>query len=358
MKKIVYIINHHAPYIDPLIFQLHSMRNVNLTTISLYDEPTTHPEWNINFEKDDQVRCIKIPVLGDLHLNVIKIIKSKQPDLVVVSGHYPLINTLLISYCVLHHINYLYKFDTVQESNNPISRYIQRKSIVNATGLFINGKKTIDFLKRVGIETKLIIKGGYCLDIKKESSHFKKYMYERDEMRKKMAIKSNEFVFLFVGKVIPSRRIYSFLKNNIVNLSDNIRLLIIGDGPESEIIDSIKDDRILHIEKVEYSDIYRFYAIADAYFHPGKEPYSLALVQAVIAKLPIVTSNDVGAAMDYVIDGKNGYIIKNNEITAYSLYMNKVYMDGIDSNYTRRQYELLVKESDLFHIANEIININ
>ena len=87
-----------------------------------------------------------------------------------------------------------------------------------------------------------------------------------------------------------------------------LRVIVIGDGPEYIKADAAKNtlDNLLLIKSVEFDELHRYYALADAYIHPGSEPFSLAFVEAAIAGIPLISTHDVGASSDYLIDGYNG----------------------------------------------------
>jgi glycosyltransferase involved in cell wall biosynthesis len=84
-------------------------------------------------------------------------------------------------------------------------------------------------------------------------------------------------------------------------------------------------------EKVSFDDLAKFYVAADFYIHSGAEPYSTALQYAAIAGLAIVSSPQVGATWDYVIDGLTGFKI--------SYYLNK-------AEWFQRISELIIMDRD------------
>ena len=104
------------------------------------------------------------------------------------------------------------------------------------------------------------------------------------------------------------------------SVNNNIALLIIGDGPETEIVEDFlsknKEIGVRHIGAVTFEELYPYYGCSDAYIHPGAEPYSLALVEAVIAGKPVVSTNEVGSVYDYVKNCYNGFIVSNNDVVA------------------------------------------
>lgn len=361
MKKIMNILIHDAPYKSPVIENLDELSDINFKNVVLYNTPTTHKEWDLENKKTyETFKIINIPLLGDFHFGVLKEIKKFGPDLIIISGYYPIINMIVILYCIKNNVNYIYGFDTVEKSRNAINNFINKCAMKNAEALFINGNKTKKFISNVLKDTPPLIQGFYCLNVDYEKKIYNNFFYDRKKNRKLLGISDNSFVFLFVGKLIENRRIVEFLNENMQKLDKDITLLIIGDGPQSQEVEqysSMFEKRIIHIKQVSYSNLYKYYSIADGYFHPGKEPYSLALVQAIICKLPIVTSTDVGAACDFIVDSKNGYLVEKNDISKYSFYMNLIRNRNFDVNYIETEFLNVKKIFDCKKIAFRIKKI-
>ncbi|MCI9630307.1 glycosyltransferase [Thomasclavelia cocleata] len=358
MKKILNILIHDAPYKSPVIDKLYKIPDVKFQNMVLYNSPTTHKEWNLENKANYKTFSnITLPIFGDLHLGVLREIKKFEPDLIIISGYYPIINLYIILYCLKNNIKYLYGFDTVEKSKNKISNFINKHIMKNAEALFINGNKSIKFVSETLEEIPHLINGFYCLDVEQERSMYESYKSNRKKNREKLGIEESSFVFLFVGKLIKSRRLLEFLKFNFSKLDDSIVLLVIGDGPESTEVDLFVHKfkkRIIHISQTNYSELYKYYSVSDAYFHPGKEPYSLALVQAIICELPIVSSTDVGATWDFVKNSKNGYLVTKNEIDKYFIFMNLIKDRKYDCSYIKNEYRNVKTAYDIDKIALNI----
>lgn len=156
-----------------------------------------------------------------------------------------------------------------------------------------------------------IYHGSYTNDAVTLNQKMQEYRAEKDMYRKEIGVLPDEFLFLFVGKMIPTRHI-EVLLNAMKQLPNEmkIKFLCIGNGPDFEKAKeySKQDSRLILIPSVPLKELEKYYAIADAYLHPGEEPYSLALYEAAIAGIPMLSSNKVGAVYDCLENGKNGYI--------------------------------------------------
>jgi len=68
-----------------------------------------------------------------------------------------------------------------------------------------------------------------------------------------------------------------------------------------------------------------FYAGAGAFVHPAlEEPWGLVINEAMASGLPVLSSRNVGAAEELVVDGKTGYLFDPTNIEEMAIAMSKV----------------------------------
>ena len=155
-----------------------------------------------------------------------------------------------------------------------------------ADAFWVPGSKSKAYFEQYVGNERPIYLGSYTDDcvnqMKKVNDSFK----IRSSLRNELGISQNSFVFLFVGKLIESRNIGILLgaAERISNENQKIEILVIGEGEENYKIEeySNKYSNVKWIPRVRRSELEKYYAIADAYVHPGEEPYSLATYDKMI----------------------------------------------------------------------------
>ena len=126
------------------------------------------------------------------------------------------------------------------------------------------------------------------------------------------------------ANVIPKRRHDLLLKafSLVVAECPNAYLLLAGDGADNETIARLSEEKglknICLAGPVSFDSLAPMYALADAYVHSGGEPYSTAVAYGAIAGLSIVTTAEVGAAGDYVIEDETGYLIDSKDVSGFA----------------------------------------
>lgn len=320
MKKICYISFHPAPYRDPVIGVLN--KKYDLTVLTMSEIPSTHTEWEKNaclpYPNVYLGRVWRIPKLGEYHTRIFKELRKQKWDLMIIPGHYPLTCMLALIYANIHHILYIYAADSAvfpEEEENLDVNFLVRCFVRKAKAVWVPGKAGARRMELLGKQKKDILLGSYVLDNKSLRNRYKDTP-DHKKIRESLRIREKDFLFLFVGKLIPDRNIELMLKcfDKAFQKNCNIRLVVIGDGPDNEMVNEYElCEWLLHIERLPYEKLSDYYVASDAYVYTGREPYSLALAEAVIAGLPVVTTKTVGAAYDFVVDGHNGYLLDARE---------------------------------------------
>lgn len=366
-KKVLFISVHPAQYRDPVLESINQYQDIELYVLTLHQVASTHKEWNIknkfNFSNKFAGKGIQIPVFGELNFDIIKEIRTIKPDMVIIPGHYPASYFMGILYSLWKKIPYIYMADTValheksKESKNKktLYRHLVQYILNKANAIWTTGKAGKDFFVSQGISEHKIFEGLYTLDVNAIKQFYleEPSLIMRREIRQRLNVADNDTVFLFVGKLIPSRNVMNFVKAMVdtKKRTGKCSAIIIGDGPDTTELKNYilqnKLEYIKHIEAVTYEELSGYYNACDIYVHPGSEPYSLALVEAVIAKKHVITTSEVGAAYDYVKNGYNGDVIPNHSIEALVENMLKIQNQTPDVKGIEDMYQYAVNERDV-----------
>ena len=319
-KKICYISFHPAPYRDPVIGILN--RKYDLTVLTMSEIPSSHTEW----EKNTNLPYTNIYLgkarhafkLGEFHTRLLKELRKQKWDMMIIPGHYPLTCLVALMYANIHHLPYIYAGDSavfLGEEKDLHVNFLVKYFVGKAKAVWVPGKAGARRMELMGKQQKDILFGSYVLD-----NRSLRYKYrsstQYSKIRESLGLKETDFLFLFVGKLIPNRNVELMLRSfeEAHKRNVNIKLLMIGDGPENDKVNKyVNCEWLLHIEQLPYEKLSDYYVASDAYVYTGREPYSLALAEAVIAGLPVVTTKTVGAAYDFVVDGLNGYLLDARE---------------------------------------------
>lgn len=151
-------------------------------------------------------------------------------------------------------------------------------------------------------------------------------------MRKKYNITKKDFIVIFVGRIAEEKNIPFLIDvmEIIKNKKLNIKLLIVGDGPDKENYEKLVTDKnlneyIIFTGKVPYDEMPIYYQMADGFVTASQsETQGLTVIEAMGASLPIICINDE-SFNNVVINDLNGYLFETREECAEDL--EKIYKD-------------------------------
>jgi 1,2-diacylglycerol 3-alpha-glucosyltransferase len=141
--------------------------------------------------------------------------------------------------------------------------------------------------------------------------------------RQALNIPESDVVLVYVGRLAPEKNL-TFLVRAVAGVQaayGNVRLLLVGSGPEQDNLEHIAagsglGQRIVFTGQVGHSDLPRYLASSDAFVTASvTEVHPLSVIEAMAAGLPVLGIDSPGVG-DTVIDGENGYLCPN-DLAAY-----------------------------------------
>lgn len=355
--KVVFVTKHPAPYRDRTLEEFSRFSEIELKVYNIQQNSDNHKEWKYDGNNLNQYlkRPIKVPVLGDYNTDIIS--KIRDADVLVVGSYYPTTNLVTLLYALKHKIPYVVCSDAVNSGR----KFRFAKSIIvnriwnNARAFWVPGNMSKQYFISQGIPEKKIYCGYYVNDAKEMLTLIQEN--NGDNLRCKYGLK-NKKVFLFVGKLIHSRHIENLTQAVLIleKKGYDFKVIIIGSGPDKSIVEAAvnKSHSIVSIDSVPYNELHQYYGIADAYVHPGEEPYSLATVEGVVAGVPIIATKKVGCVCDYLQDEKNGFVFDGTP-EDLALKMEKVILNEVDSEEVKKMQEFLINERSIQWAAKELL---
>lgn len=156
--------------------------------------------------------------------------------------------------------------------------------------------------------------------------HYNASLYSENDktsLREKLGISSNDFVFIFVGRMVGDKGINELVQSfkRLANHVDNVKLLLVGpfemklDPLKKVTIDEISSNtKIINVGAQK--DVRPYFAISNVLVFPSyREGFPNVVLQAGAMGLPSIVS-DINGCNEIIIEGENGLIIpvKNVEL--------------------------------------------
>ncbi len=133
--------------------------------------------------------------------------------------------------------------------------------------------------------------------------------------RKELGIGEDDLVIGSVGRLekLKGHRLLLEVTRDLIESFPTLKLVIIGDGEEREVLEKKRSDLGL-VNHVIFTgirnDVEKLLPVLDVYVQPtiGREGLPLTVVEAMAAKLPVVAS-DIGGIREAVIHKQTGILV-------------------------------------------------
>jgi glycosyltransferase involved in cell wall biosynthesis len=157
----------------------------------------------------------------------------------------------------------------------------------------------------------------------------------------------------------------------MVNLPDNIKFLLVGDGPEEKMLKNLAkelniENRVIFVGRVDRTEVSKYRQISDIFVCPSRsEGLGNAFLSAMASRLPVIATQEGGLA-EFISDETAWVVEKDkpeqitqaikdilanpekvNKITAtsHNMVTNKYNWDLVAENMQKNIFEKLWKQA-------------
>jgi len=135
---------------------------------------------------------------------------------------------------------------------------------------------------------------------------------------------------LSLGRLNRLKRIHLLIEAMALTKS-RARCLIAGEGPEESRLRRLArernvEDKVEFLGKVDDQSLLQLYARCFAFFFaPYDEDYGLVTLEALNSDKPVITAADAGGVLEFVEDGRNGYVAPRGAPSEFAEYIDRLY---------------------------------
>jgi glycosyltransferase involved in cell wall biosynthesis len=137
---------------------------------------------------------------------------------------------------------------------------------------------------------------------------------------------------LSIGRLNLLKRV-DLLVNAMGLTRSGARCLIVGEGPEEPKLKQLVRERKIE-DKVEFLGFVDEKRLLDLYagcfaffFAPFDEDYGLVTLEAFNSQKPVITAADSGGVLEFVEDGRTGYVIPADSPEQFAACIDRLYAD-------------------------------
>ena len=175
-----------------------------------------------------------------------------------------------------------------------------------------------------------------------------------------MGMNEDDTYLISVGRLVR-RKGYDFLLDVELELPE-VKLFIVGDGPEKENLERKIDelqlqDRVVLLGNISEEIKFRYLSNSDVYVLSSvHEGFGIVLQEAMQVGLPIV-STDFGGQVDLVKDEENAFLVKYGNKTMMVNAIRKLITDKRTAEMMRMKNLEKIKEYKSENIAEKYLEL-
>ncbi len=147
---------------------------------------------------------------------------------------------------------------------------------------------------------------------------FKPLNLEKEKAREKIGISGS--IILSAGRLVPWKGFKMLIKIMPELLKENqfLRLVIVGDGPEKENLELMKNNlglnnKVYIVGRKSQEELKTYLAAADMFvLNTAYEGFSHQILEAMAVGVPVITTN-AGGNPEVIKQGGNGFMVKYND---------------------------------------------
>ena len=330
--RIVIVVSHPIQYFTPIYREIAKFSDLSLTVFF-------HSRLGLDSYFDDKFgKFIQwdIPLLNGypyyflsdksnfwpISFNIVHQLIKKNPDVIILNGYNSLINITAWITGKLIGSKVMIRGDTrltPLNSHSLIKSQLKRLMFRFADGFLSIGQLNRAYFEALGVPSKKIFFAPFCVD----NSKFNLGNLRNDSRKKfrsNLNLSLETKVILFVGKLVPGKRpgdiivAMSRLREN----HQNIVLVVVGSGELEDILRTQAleyEVNVLFLGFKNQSELPEIYAGCDIFVFPATlESWGLVVNEAMAAGMPVIVSDDVGAASDLVRDRSTGIVFPAKDI--------------------------------------------
>jgi len=241
-----------------------------------------------------------------------RLMKKKKYDAI----HANFLNTAIV--CALLPISskitklYTIRNPGLVDSKNALKIKLMQYVFDRMDQIVVNSNESKNKLleKHSNIERKINVICGGVDKIRIDKSDFK-------YIREKYNIPLKTKVIISVGRLAKIKN-FDYLINGFkkaIDSAKNFQLIIIGAGPEKNYLEKLigDDKRIRLLGRINNLEVIKWYNASDLFVLTSSgDTGPIVILEALRAGLPII-STGVGYSLDFIKNGKNGFIIKKRD---------------------------------------------
>jgi glycosyltransferase involved in cell wall biosynthesis len=201
-----------------------------------------------------------------------------------------------------------------------------------ASGFMVSGKLNADYYRHYGGDPRHFFLLPWAIDNERFASAARFAPGEREAMRARFGIASEQVAFVFSAKLVPRKDPMTLLRAVAkMRQRDRAAVVFLGHGELREALEAFARENGLDVKFagfVNQADLPKHYAMCDVFVLPSTyEPRGAVINEAMACGLPVVVTDRCGSLGDIVQENDNAFVYPASDADALARALDAL-MDG------------------------------
>jgi len=236
-----------------------------------------------------------------LSRRVLRELRRFRPDAVAVGGWNQPAFWVALVYSRARRIPLLVWIESTDRDARSESRLLalaRRAMVRGAAGAYVPGRASAAYARSLGVD--LVVTAPNAID----AEVFDRAAVDRAGRQ--------TCTFLYVGRLDPEKGVDTLLE---AFADVDGRLVLVGSGRDEARLRALAPEGVRFAGSLDREGVVEEYARADVLVLPSRsEPWGMVLNEGAQAGLPLVATEEAGAAHDLVEDGENGFRVPAGDV--------------------------------------------
>ena len=321
-----------TPYRSPLFDRVAARPEIDLTVVYAA-ETVADRRWSVEPQHRTVVlRGVRLPFVRRLLHHDYPVtpgighaLREAHPEVVVVTGWSTFASQAAIVWCRARHVPYLLLVSSHDAAPRPGWRRAVKGAIVprivrGAAGALVLGTLSREALVARGARPDSVRIFANTVDGVEWGERADGLASRRPPLRAELGADDDDIVVLSVARLAPEKGLDTLVRAVAEAHDPRLRLVVVGHGPDGPALERLATElgvRLRLVGELPWERLAEVYVAADIFaLLSSREPWGVVVNEAAACGLPLVLSDQVGAAYDLLRDGENGAVVPTGNVEA------------------------------------------
>lgn len=304
--------------------------------------------------------------LQGVEWSVVTALLHKRFDVLLVHGYNSLTNLLAIFVAKLTGTKILMRGDTRLEAHHKrigLKALFKRMVFRCCDGFVAIGSLNREYYLQYGVPPERVFFAPFSVRNEQFAASPELREQHRDSIRAELGFESDSLIVLIAAKLIRLKRVDDLIRafEKLADRFPKAFLVVAGSGDEEAKLRSLADEslgqRVRFIGFQNQSQLPALYAASDVFVLPGdSESWGLVINEAMAAGVPVVVSDEIGAAPDLVQGQETGFVFQLGNLDELANAISKLLAEPALRERLSANAVRLIRRWDVDECAAGIVN--